>query len=182
MTSADGASPGGAAAAGREWRTHGGDPGHTQYSPLNQINRDNVHRLRAAWTYRTGDGSDDGRSQIQCNPIVIDGVLYATTARVETFALDAATGRELWRFNPYEAGASKWTAVNRGVVYWSGGDDRRIFVTAGQRLFALVARTGRRVNRASGRTGASISAKGSGGMRASCSWPRPRWGRSTRIC
>jgi quinoprotein glucose dehydrogenase len=63
--------------AEREWRTHGGDPGHTQHSPLEQINTRNVHRLRVAWTYRTGDARDDGRSQIQCNPIVVDGVLYA---------------------------------------------------------------------------------------------------------
>jgi quinoprotein glucose dehydrogenase len=134
--------------AEREWRTHGGDPGHTQHSPLEQINTRNVHRLRVAWTYRTGDARDDGRSQIQCNPIVVDGVLYATTARVETFALDAATGRELWRFDPHEAGAetlAEHLGVNRGVVFWGGGDDRRILVTAGQRLYAVDARTGRPV-------------------------------------
>ena len=135
--------------AAHEWRTHGGNPGHTQYSPLDQIDRESVHRLRVAWTYKTGDARDDGRSQIQCNPIVVDGVLYATTARVETFALDAATGHELWRFNPYEDGAeavAEGVVVNRGVVYWASGDDRRILVAVGQRLFALDARTGRRVS------------------------------------
>jgi quinoprotein glucose dehydrogenase len=101
-----------------------------------------------AWTYRTGDARAEGRSQIQCNPIVVEGALYATTTRVETFALDAATGRELWRFNPYGAGAeaqAEGLAVNRGVVYWSDGEDRRILVTAGQRLFALDARRGKPV-------------------------------------
>ncbi len=79
---------------------------------------------------------------------MVDGVLYATTARVETFALDAATGRELWRFDPYEAESearAEGVGVNRGVAYWASGDERRILVTVGQRLFALDARTGRRV-------------------------------------
>jgi quinoprotein glucose dehydrogenase len=131
--------------AEHEWRTHGGDPGHTQHSPLSQIDTGNVSRLRVAWTYRTGDARPEGRSQIQCNPIVVDGVLYATTARVETFALDAATGREIWRFNPHAAGAeaqSGGLAVNRGVAYWRDGEDRRVLVTAGQHLFALDAGTG----------------------------------------
>jgi quinoprotein glucose dehydrogenase len=131
--------------AAREWRSHGGDPGHTQHSPLDQINTSNVDRLEVAWTYRTGDAREDGRSQIQCNPIVVDGVVYGTTARVETFALDAATGRELWRFNPHEAGAesmAEWLGVNRGVAYWTDGEKSRILVAAGQRLFALDAATG----------------------------------------
>jgi len=79
----------------REWRAHGGDPGHTQHSPLAQITPANVARLRVAWTYNTGDARGDGRSQIQCNPVVVDGVLYATSARLKAFALDAATGRQL---------------------------------------------------------------------------------------
>jgi len=135
--------------AEREWRSHGGDPGHTQYSPLDQIDTCNVDRLEVAWTYRTGDARDEGRSQIQCNPIVVDGVLYATSAQVDTFALDAASGRELWRFDPREAGAEElpeWLGANRGVAYWGEGDDRRILVTAGQSLFALDARTGKPVS------------------------------------
>ena len=67
----------------REWRVHGGDPGHTQHSPLAQITAANVARLRVAWTYHTGDARADGRSQIQCNPVVVDGVLYATSAGSE---------------------------------------------------------------------------------------------------
>ncbi len=58
-----------------EWRYHGGDPGHRQYSRLSQIDRTNVSRLQVAWTYRTGDADAEGRSQIQCNPIVVHGVL-----------------------------------------------------------------------------------------------------------
>jgi quinoprotein glucose dehydrogenase len=130
----------------REWRTHGGSPGHTQHSPLAQIDTTNVGRLRVAWTYRTGDARPEGRSQIQCNPIVVDGVLYATSAGLAAFALDAATGRERWRFDPFRAGAEPHAlGVNRGVAYWSDGADRRILYSAGQFLFALDARTGRLV-------------------------------------
>jgi quinoprotein glucose dehydrogenase len=132
------------AAAEREWRVHGGNPGHTQHSPLAGITAANVDRLRVAWTYRTGDARPDGRSQIQCSPIVVDGVLYATSAGLKAFALDAATGRELWRFDPFAAGAeASALGVNRGVAYWSDGRDRRILYSAGQVLFALDATTGR---------------------------------------
>ena len=107
----------------REWRAGtGGNPGHTQFSPLSAINRGNVARLQVAWTYHTGDARPEGRSQIQCNPIVVEGVLYATSAGLHAFALDAATGRELWRFDPVAAGASAGgLAVNRGVVFWGEG-------------------------------------------------------------
>ncbi len=130
----------------REWRTHGGDPGHTQHSPLAQIDKTNVRRLQVAWSYRTGDARPDGRSQIQCNPIVVEGVLYATSAGLHAIALDAATGRELWRFDPFAAGAEPSAlGVNRGVVFWSDGRERRILYSAGQVLFALDARTGKLV-------------------------------------
>ena len=128
----------------REWRTHGGEPGHTQYSPLRQIDTTNVGRLRVAWTYHTGDARADDRSQIQCSPIVVDGVLYATSAGLAAFALDAASGRELWRFDPFAAGAeANALGVNRGVTFWRQGEDRRILFSAGQYLFALDARDGR---------------------------------------
>ena len=71
-------------------------------------------------------------------------MLYGTSAQLKTFALDAATGRELWVFNPFAAGATAHSlGVNRGVVFWEAGDDRRILVAAGQRLYALDARTGK---------------------------------------
>jgi quinoprotein glucose dehydrogenase len=126
-----------------DWPNHGGDSGHRQYSALDQINRENVKTLTVAWTYRTGDARSDNRSQIQCNPIVVRGVLYATSAQLKTFALDAATGQERWVFDPFAAGAEQHSlGVNRGVAYWEDGGDRRILVTAGQRLYALDAATG----------------------------------------
>lgn len=127
-----------------EWRTHGGEPGHSQFSPLAQIDTSNVARLKLAWSYRTGDARPQGRSQIQCNPIVVDGVLYATSAGLDAFALDAGSGRELWRFDPVAAGAGEGgLGVNRGVVFWSEGAQRRILYSAGQSLFALDAGSGR---------------------------------------
>jgi quinoprotein glucose dehydrogenase len=130
----------------REWPSHGGNREHTQHSALATVHRGNVARLKVAWIYRTGDARSDGRSQIQCNPIVVGGVLYATSAGLKAFALDAATGRELWRFDPFAAGAEENTlGVNRGVVFWSGGADQRILYSAGHFLFALDARSGRLV-------------------------------------
>lgn len=123
----------------RDWPAYGGDHASSRYSPLDEINRGNVHRLRVAWVYHTGE-----RGEIQCNPIVVDGVLYATTPGLRLVALDAATGKERWSFTPsYEGTPPKH--VNRGVVYWSDGAERRVLYTAGSRLFAVDARTGRAV-------------------------------------
>jgi quinoprotein glucose dehydrogenase len=147
------------------WRTHGGDLAHTQYSPLSQIDRSNVGQLQVAWTFRTGDARPDGRSQIQCNPIVVHGVLFGTSPELKVFALDAATGTPRWIFDPFAIGADRNAlGVNRGVVYWEAGDDARVFVAAGQRLYALAAKTGRPVT-AFGEHG-SISLKEGLGDRA----------------
>lgn len=128
-----------------DWAAHGANAAHTQSSPLDQINRSNVASLRVAWTYRTGDARPD-RSQIQCNPVVVRGVLYATSPQLKVFALDAATGRQKWIFDPFTAGADRsGLGVNRGVVYWEdeGGRDARILVGAGNTLFAIDAASGR---------------------------------------
>jgi quinoprotein glucose dehydrogenase len=125
------------AAAGRNWEAYLGDKGASHYSTLAQITPANVAQLEVAWTWRAGDARTD-TSQIQCNPLVIDGVIYATTPGLRLVALDAASGRELWR---YEAdGAS---GVNRGLAWWAEGDDRRILFGTGQWLYAIDARTGR---------------------------------------
>lgn len=129
----------------RTWRTYLGDKTSSQYSSLDQINRENVGRLAVAWTYRTGDLQQDEKGQIQCNPVVVDGVLYGTTPRLKVFALDAATGNERWVFDPFAVGAvQEGPGINRGVVYWSesDGSSARIFMVAGSRLFAIGAATG----------------------------------------
>src|SRR5436190_11568059 len=121
----------------RDWAVTGGDAGNTRYSPLSQINRDNVGRLEVAWVYHTGDA---GRSsQIQATPIVVHGILYSTSAAGRAFALRAESGEEVWKFNP--PGVTD-VGVNRGVVYWENGAERRILFTAGSRRFAVDATNG----------------------------------------
>jgi quinoprotein glucose dehydrogenase len=130
-------------AADQNWPVYLGDPASTHYSSLRQISRRNVHRLSVAWTYHSGDARPDGRSQIQCNPLIIDGVLYGTTAQLKLVALDAASGRERWRFDPFaNANGRAAQAVNRGVVYWAAPGDQRILFTAGPYLHAVNARDG----------------------------------------
>ena len=129
--------------AAREWRTYLGDRAATHRSALDQIGPDNVSQLEVAWRYDAGGASDRGVSQIQFNPLVVKGVLYGTSPTLRLFALDAATGRELWSFDP-GADVRAWTS-SRGAVYWEEGDDERILYGAGPYLYAVDARTGRPV-------------------------------------
>jgi len=78
-----------------EWTSYGRDPGGSKYSPLAQINRDNVTRLRVAWTYDSHDAFKG--SEMQSNPVVVDGVLFATTPTLKVVAVQADTGREIWK-------------------------------------------------------------------------------------
>ncbi len=127
--------------AASDWSVTGGDPGNTRYSRLDQINRTNVSRLRVAWVYHTGDSP---MGQIQATPIVVDGVMYTTTPALAVIAVRADSGTLIWRFDPF-AKRPRESHVNRGVVYWSDGVDRRIFFSAGRRLYSLDAGTGRPV-------------------------------------
>jgi quinoprotein glucose dehydrogenase len=128
------------------WSVYGGGPENTHYSALNQITRDNVKQLQVAWTFDTEDASPG--SEMECNPIVVDGTLYATTPRGNVIALDAATGKLRWRFDPWAKQPFPFLynrVRTRGVTYWSDGPDRRIFVAARQYLYALNADTGQPV-------------------------------------
>ena len=71
-----------------------------RYSELTQINRENVKRLKVAWTFHTGELEGRKGKTIECTPIVIDGVMYVTTGYLRVVALDAATGKQLWQFDP----------------------------------------------------------------------------------
>jgi len=127
----------------RHWRVANASKGNTKYSALDQINRENVHLLKVAWVYQAGD---EGYT-IECNPIVIGNILYATTPSVNAFALEATTGKELWTFDPYayEGQSGRLTgswAVNRGVTYWEDGESQTILFGAGPYLYALDAQTG----------------------------------------
>ncbi|MEK6782018.1 MAG: PQQ-binding-like beta-propeller repeat protein [Bacteroidota bacterium] len=126
------------------WKVKGGTPDGIQYSQLDEITKGNVHKLQVAWTYRTHDADTiNNRTQLQCNPIIVDGVLYATSAQLKAFAVDAATGKELWRFEPGEENAG--LGVNRGVTYWEEGEDKRILYSFGENLYAINARTGNKI-------------------------------------
>lgn len=122
------------------WSVYRGDRGNSAYSALDEINKDNVHQLGVAWTYHTGDAAKGNRSAIQCNPIIANGMMYATSPMLKLFALDPETGREIWKFDPFSG--KEATGVNRGVTYWEDGGDRRIFFVAGAYLYALNADTG----------------------------------------
>ncbi|HMH21075.1 MAG TPA: PQQ-binding-like beta-propeller repeat protein [Puia sp.] len=133
--------------AGKDWPVYGGNRQGNRYSPLRQIDLNNVKDLQVAWTYNSADSprtDNPGRREqheIQCQPIVVNGILYGTNARLKLFALDAATGKEIWKFDPFKEGRPRFNA-NRGVVYWENGDDRRILYTAGSNLYAVNAETG----------------------------------------
>ena len=122
-----------------DWPEYLGGPERNHFSSLKQINPRNVTRLQKAWEYHTGDSS----GQMQCNPIIVNGMLYATTASLELFALDAATGQEKWRFR--DTRERQWYSQNRGVVYWENGSDTRILFSAGNWLYAVDAQTGKPV-------------------------------------
>ena len=135
------------AAESTDWPSYLGDNERSHYSSLKQINAKNVNQLKVAWTYQSGGARPDGRSQIQCNPLIVNGVLYGTSPDLVLFALDAATGKELWRFNPLSGGGDHQAlGVNRGVVYWENGADRRILYTTGSTLHAVNARDGKSIS------------------------------------
>ncbi len=130
------------------WSTPHGDDGNSHYSSLDQINRDNVDRLEVAWEYRSGGSDEIGMwwwtgSTIETNPIVIDGVLYTATPDMHLVALDAGTGLEIWRYNPF--GDDSGGGVNRGVVYWAeeNGENGRIFYGVDEHLHAVDAKSGK---------------------------------------
>jgi quinoprotein glucose dehydrogenase len=119
------------------WPVYGGSDDHSHYSTLNQISPANVARLTVAWTYETHD--EFSGSEMQTNPIVIDGVLYGTSPKLRVFALDAATGKELWSFDPNNGRPPTSRIRHRGVVVT--GD--RVIFNYRNRLYALDRGTGR---------------------------------------
>lgn len=125
------------------WAVYRGDAGNTAYSGLNQINKENVNQLAVAWTYHTADAEPGNRSAIQCNPIIVNGMMYVTSPKLKLIALDPANGKEIWKFDPFEGQQS--AGVNRGVTYWESDNDKRIFFTAGSYLYALNADSGKLV-------------------------------------
>src|SRR5690348_5826423 len=122
------------------WPVYGGSDDHTHYSTLDQISPANVKQLKVAWTYDTRDAFDG--SEMQTNPVIVDGVLYGTSPKLRVFALDAATGRELWSFDPNNGAAPTSRIRHRGVVVT--GD--RVLFNYRNRLYALDRRTGKSIH------------------------------------
>ncbi len=138
----------------KNWGVYGGTKDAMHYSTLTAIDTNNVTRLAVAWTYHTNDADTLLHSQIQCNPIIVDGILYGTTPKMKMFALDAATGKQQWIFDPgakISADTSAQTRLmmafsntGRGVTYWTDGkNDKRLFYTAGDQLICLQAANGK---------------------------------------
>jgi len=118
----------------QDWRVWNGSAENRHYSPLSQINRSNVKQLGLAWTYDTGE-----KGGMQTSPLVVDGVLFGISPTQRIFAVDAATGKELWVFDS----GIKGMQPDRGLAYWSSGNDKRILVGVMNFLYALDAATGR---------------------------------------
>lgn len=122
-----------------DWPEYLGGKERNLYSELEQINRENVTKLEVAWTYDTGH-----KAEYQANNLIVGGVLYTPTQTREVVALEAATGKELWKWDPANEHTGKGRGRQRGLTYWENekGGERRLFTGVGGFLFALDPETG----------------------------------------
>jgi len=135
-----------------DWLSYGGDKASSKYSPLTQISGDNFNRLRIAWTWRSAEEEVAKSNQLktwvwEATPLMVEGVLYISTSLSQVAAIDAATGKTQWIYDP-----ETWTNgtpfnngfVHRGVTYWADAGDQRIFFGTGDGyLICLNAQTGK---------------------------------------
>ena len=129
-----------AAPTDADWPTYLGDKKRSLYSSLSQITRENVSQLEVAWTYETGD-----KGEYQANNLIVNGVLYTPTSTRRIVALNAATGKELWVWDPAAERSRKGHARQRGLVFWENdrGEEKRLFTAVGNDLYALDPATGK---------------------------------------
>jgi quinoprotein glucose dehydrogenase len=168
-------------AADATWSRSNANESNTRHSTLSQINRDNVRNLEVAWTYRSGDG----KGNVQANPVIVDGVMFAPTAGKNIVAINAETGAEIWRFQiPTRARPSAYYApakqsfepppneggtdvgfgpAQRGLTYWPGNAQHgaRLFFLTNGNLIALDPKTGRTID-TFGEQGMVRASKGAG--------------------
>lgn len=138
----------------RGWEAYGGSSEMIRYSSLTEIDTNNVAALSPVWEYSSGDADTVNHSQIQCNPIMRNGVLYGVSPQMKLFALDAVTGKPKWVFDPNDTSRTKGALFlnniiinSRGIAYWSDGKgDERIFFTGGSNTYAINALTGRPIS------------------------------------
>jgi quinoprotein glucose dehydrogenase len=149
-----------------EWLYYGGDQGNSRYSTLTDINPGNVQKLQMVWEWKHWETPLDQYGTVpgffENTPLMIDGVLYVTTPYNNIAALDAETGKELWRFDgeAYKLGqllsSSGWKL--RGTAFWRDGDKLRVFLNSRTRLFSLDAQTGKPVPSFGNKGEASLNA------------------------
>ena len=143
-------------AVGVDWPSYGNNAGGLKYSPLTDINRDNVAKLEIAFTWSANERNipaSDGQKaarpgQFQATPLAIHDTLFFPTAFNRVIALDARDGRELWAYDPqvwkaYGQPSNGTGFVHRGVATWTNGRERRVFINSRWRLIALDAATGK---------------------------------------
>lgn len=139
-----------------EWTVYGGGSENIKYSSLAQINTGNVKNLQVAWEYASGESSPTNTTDMKTNPIIVNGVMYGLNPQLKLFALDAATGKVNWVYDPgsipekgKNVGRGPFgpsTKICRGVTYYNGGkNDQRILYTpgGGHRLYCINALTGK---------------------------------------
>jgi quinoprotein glucose dehydrogenase len=136
-----------------EWRLYAGDSAATKFSPLTDINRENVQRLRVAWQWQHGDKRREDFNTIpggfQNTPLMLDGVLYVTTPYNNAVALDAETGKELWQ---HESGAYMDGQIpgsgfhHRSGALWFDGNKPRFFLNTRNKVLSLDTKTGQPVD------------------------------------
>ena len=142
-----------------EWTSYGGDTGNTKYSPLSQINADNVQRLQVAWTWTSVDEDIRQRNEVirergsfrnyayEVTPLMVNGVLYTTTPLGQVAAIDPVNGDTLWSFDPVlyvDGRPAVHGFMTRGLAYWTDGEQERLFYAAGRTyLLSIDTKTGR---------------------------------------
>ncbi len=136
-----------------QWPYYGGDAASRKYSPLTQINKENVSKLKVAWTWDSPDLPLQQQNRMlstfgfAATPIMINGVLYISTSLSQVAAIEAQTGKTIWVYDPesYKAGRpANLGFVHRGVAYWTDGKQERIFIATGSaHLIAIDAKSGK---------------------------------------
>ncbi len=140
----------------KNWRAYGGSSANIKYSALTEIDTSNIKKLKIAWIYSSGQASATNTTDMKTNAIVIDGILYGLNPQLRLFALNAATGKEKWVYDPGtvpEKGKNLGrgpfapsTKISRGITYYKGSDDdQRILYTpgGGHVLYCIDALTGK---------------------------------------
>jgi quinoprotein glucose dehydrogenase len=129
------------------WNNYGGSKDNIHFSSLTQIDTNNVNQLQPAWIFNTGDADSVKNSQIQCNPIIVDSIMYMTSPTLKLFALHAGTGQKIWEFDPDSNQSMNFVLNNsRGVTYWTDGkNNKRILYVASSYLHCIDATNGQLV-------------------------------------